>query len=391
MGAPVEVESLKGATHRRRGRRRGKRYFGQVRFRGGIWYVRIRRNGVEFNEPVGPDRTLAEARLAAIHEATAKENALGVKTIARVTWAEFTTRLLGWLRANHEATTYAGEVGRVRAVGEWLGAKVLDDVTRADADGFLTSLRNDRKATAGTSNRYRALLRVAFRLAVESGFARANPADGLRWAREQARPVPYLDPGALDRILGRAEKSFGPFLTLAADTGLRRGELHRLAWEDVDLAGAALTVRRSKNHDARRVPLTPRAVEVLRALDAERGPAPIQGSVRVFPTLNDASGPSAVSKAWKAAAVLAGFPSLRLHDARHAYASALARAGVAPGVIGTLLGDRTPAVVFRYSRHAPKDAAAEAVALLAEARGQDTKAARAEDAEGGDEAQARGA
>jgi integrase len=89
----------------------------------------------------------------------------------------------------------------------------------------------------------------------------------------------------------------------------------------------------------------------------------------VFSSLNPLD-PSATSKALKRAAVAAGFPTLHLHDLRHAYASALARAGVAPGVIGTLLGDRTPAIVFRYSRHAPKSAEAEAVGLLSAARGQ---------------------
>jgi hypothetical protein len=43
---------------------------------------------------------------------------------------------------------------------------------------------------------------------------------------------------------------------------------------------------------------------------------------------------------------------------------------IAPDVIGTLIGDKTPAVVFRYSRHAPKNAGAEAVEMLAKARGQ---------------------
>ena len=42
----------------------------------------------------------------------------------------------------------------------------------------------------------------------------------------------------------------GPLVTLAATTGLRQGELLGLAWADVDMAAATLTVR--QRHGARR-------------------------------------------------------------------------------------------------------------------------------------------
>lgn len=92
--------------------------------------------------------------------------------------------------------------------------------------------------------------------------------------------------------------------------------------------------------------------------------------MRVFSRINSEKDPSAVSKAFKSAALAAGFSNLRLHDLRHAFASGLARAGATPGVIGMQLGDKTPSVVFRYSKHAPKSAEAEAVESLAAARGQ---------------------
>lgn len=353
-------------------RRKSRRGFGSVYRVGKTWYVRIRRHGEEVNEAVGPDKALAEARLAAIVTATWKEQTFGVREVARVTWTEFWPTLASWLRANHAPTTYTVELGREKVVREFLGAKVLCDVTRGDIAALLSSLRNEArgrcKAGMGkaAANRYRAFLSVAFKRAVEAGFARANPTEGIVAFREQQRPVPYLSPDDIDRILARAPVALRAFLTLSADAGCRRSELLALAWSDVELREAAIVVRRSKNSSARRIPLTPRALAVLVALRAEKAPAPLTGSAIVFPGVC----PTTVSKGWAAAAKAAGFPGLRLHDARHGFGSGLARAGVAPGVIGTLLGDTTPSVVFRYSRHAPRDANVEAIALLAKARGQ---------------------
>ena len=180
----------------------------------------------------------------------------------------------------------------------------------------------------------------------------------------------YLAPESLDKILARVDPVFLAFITLSADTGCRRGELHAILWEDVSFTDRAITVRRSKTGDTRRIPMTPCAFDTFQGLASLPAPTPIRGSTRVFSRINSAKDPSAVSKAFKRAALAAGFTTLRLHDLRHAFASGLARAGATPGVIGTLLGDKTPSVVFRYSKHAPKSAEAEAVDLLAMARGQ---------------------
>jgi integrase len=136
----------------------------------------------------------------------------------------------------------------------------------------------------------------------------------------------------------------------------------------VDLDRRVVVIRRSKTKVPRQIPLTPRAVEVLRTLRLALPTDLPVGAGRVFANVNSDHGGSRVSKALQKAAIRAGFPSLRLHDLRHAFASGLSQAGVAPGVIGAILGDTSPSVIFRYSRHAPIGAEAEAVRRLSESR-----------------------
>ena len=56
---------------------------------------------------------------------------------------------------------------------------------------------------------------------------------------------------------------------MAADTGMRRSELQRLAWRDVDFETGTVTVRQSKNKDYRVIPMTDRVRTLLMRLKPE--------------------------------------------------------------------------------------------------------------------------
>ena len=59
----------------------------------------------------------------------------------------------------------------------------------------------------------------------------------------------------------------------ALETAMRSGEICELRWPDIHLAERYVTVRTSKNGDSRDVPLTSRAVEILKVLPLGFGPA----------------------------------------------------------------------------------------------------------------------
>jgi integrase len=130
---------------------------------------------------------------------------------------------------------------------------------------------------------------------------------------------------ALDDHSGESEREDGkryrhgtrnpwikPVVLLALETAMRRGELLSLQWENVDLARRVAHLPKTKNGDARNVPLSSRAVAVLQAL-----PRSIDG--RVFPVED-----YMIREAWKQACKRAGIEDLRFHDLRHEATSRLA-------------------------------------------------------------------
>lgn len=102
-----------------------------------------------------------------------------------------------------------------------------------------------------------------------------------------------------------------PMVELAIETAMRRGELLRLEWRYVDLGTAVAYLPETKNGEPRHVPLTPKAVGILKSI-------PRGASVKVFDVSENA-----FKLAWQRAVKRSGLHDLHFHDLRHEAASRL--------------------------------------------------------------------
>jgi len=181
------------------------------------------------------------------------------------------------------------------------------------------------------------------------------------------------------------ERMYTAFL-LAATTGLRRGEVLGLRWEDVDLKASRVAVRQSlvlvayeptfsepkTNRSRRSVALDRRTVTVLRSWRKQQleermllGEA-YEESGLVF-TREDGHfvHPDRFSQLFDKLAASSGLPRIRLHDLRHTHASLAFAAGVHPKVVSERLGHSTVAFtldVYSHAVPAMQEDAAERVA-----------------------------
>jgi integrase len=86
-----------------------------------------------------------------------------------------------------------------------------------------------------------------------------------------AERVRYLTPDEADRLIAASSARLGPLIVFLLYTGARVGEALWLDWRDVDLAPAHVTFARTKNGEARGVPLHQRLVAVLANLGHREG------------------------------------------------------------------------------------------------------------------------
>lgn len=308
--------------------------------------------------------------------------------------------LEGWLERERQrvrASTWRGRDHHVRAyLVPALGPIPLADLTPAHVERMTADLI-DRGLAARTASHARVTLRRALSDAVRDGLVHRNVAALARPPRVVRRTIEpgrdYLDGAALRRLLAMAsEYDIGALVTVAATTGLRRGELLGLSWDDVDWDGPTLTVRRTLARDwsggyelappktgrARRtVHLPDAAVAALRreqrGQDEAResaGTAWQDGARLVFTDpVGRPLSPDHVYGAHRALLEAAGLPMIPFHGLRHSTATALLSAGVPLRVVSDVLGHSGIAITADYYAHVEKDLRRDAADALNRALG----------------------
>lgn len=116
-------------------------------------------------------------------------------------------------------------------------------------------------------------------------------------------------------------------ILLGLDSGMRRGEILKLEWKDLDLEKGVVTIlaTHTKTQRTRTAPLTMRTAAELRALEnfGEEG--------RIFP-FND------FKRSWATALRVAKIEGLNFHDLRRTFVTRLQTGGVSIGIAAELAG-----------------------------------------------------
>ena len=166
------------------------------------------------------------------------------------------------------------------------------------------------------------------------------------------------------RIRGYAERlslepqAYGDHLTpmvlLSLNTGLRRGELFNLRWEDVTGQTKVLTVHgaTAKSGQTRHLPLNREALVVLAAWRQQSS-----GEGYVFPGKGGQRLDN-TRTAWKRLLQEADITGFTWHDLRHSFASKLVMTGASLAVVRELLGHADLTMTLRYAHLAPDHKAA---------------------------------
>ena len=239
-------------------------------------------------------------------------------------------------------TTQAGYEGRIRLhIIPEIGQIPLNKLTQNDLQQFYARLKkNGRKARTecygeGLSDRMvrmcHATCRTALEKAVQEGLIRTNPAVGCKLPPKKAREMQVLDRDELQRFLIQAQvEGYYELFLLDLATGLRRGELMALQWDDLDFATGVLNVNKQvyavngklqfsepkTKNSIRKLVLPPAVVIVLREYKKTvhsrwMFPSPVKEDTPLTP--------GAVRKRLQLILEHAGCKHVRFHDLRHPY------------------------------------------------------------------------
>ena len=145
-----------------------------------------------------------------------------------------------------------------------------------------------------------------------------------------------------------------PIVLLGLNTGMRRGEILTLEWQNIDLTNKNLTVisENAKSGKTRHIPLNNEAFDALKRwkLDSGTNRAVFKGQ--------DGKPLLEIRKSWATVLDMAKIENFRFHDLRHHFASRLVMASVDLNTVRELLGHSDLTMTLRYAHLAPEHKAA---------------------------------
>lgn len=238
----------------------------------------------------------------------------------------------------------------------------------------IESEKQPKGLSAKTVRNINQVISSAMDMAVRHKLILSNPTEGCELPKVEHREMKTLPAEQLGAFLREAKES-GVYELYYMDlaTGLRRGELLGLKWEDIDLQNGIIHVRRQvarvdgevkemplkTKNSYRNISISQDAVAMLTEMEAH------QVSDYVFPSSTGGPiSPDSVNNMLHRVLKRAGLPSIRFHDLRHTFATLALQNGVDIKTVSGMLGHFSAGFTLDTYAHVTTSAQKEAAKTM---------------------------
>jgi len=318
------------------------------------WIEYYTKDGKRKRERVGQWRKLALDALAKRKVEIAENKFLDkAKEPPKIKFKEFAKEYAKWVETNNK-----GKDRKIRLLNgliPYFGDKYLHEITTWDIEKYRYQRKTENRKSPNkpvkpaTLNREIALLKHLFSKAIEWGFLKENPAKPVKLFKENNKRLRFLSEEEINRLLSVCDGYLRDIVIVALNTGMRKGEIFNLKWQDIDFELKLIHVADSKNYESRDIPMNDILYETLKTLKEKADQR--QEYVFINPKTNKPY--DDVKRSFKTALKKAEIEDFTFHDLRHTFASHLVMNGVDLMTVKELLGHKDIKMTMRYSHLSP--------------------------------------
>jgi len=312
--------------------------------RGKNYYIDYYAYGKRKRERVSPSKKLAENVLNKRKLQVVENKFLDIKKEFKIKFEDFADEYLELHSKPNNRSWMKSDVHNLTALKKFFSGRYLYQITPMLVEKF--KAQRIKKVAPATVNRNLACLKCMFNKAIQWGKVSSNPVKHVKLFKENNKRLRYLEREEIVKLLANCNKYLRAIVVVALNTGMRKGEILSLKWQDIDFRRGIIYIINSKNNERREIPINEKVKTAL--IRTKKHP----DSAFVF-CKTDGEPFGDIKKSFLKALEKSGIIKFRFHDLRHTFASHLVMSGVDLNTVRELMGHKSIEMTLRYSHLSP--------------------------------------
>lgn len=321
--------------------------------RNDVWYTDVTINNKRVRVPI---RGCTNERAAGDYETKLTKDAFqeecyGVKKAQKIKFKVFSARYIAEYAKPRKPKSYFTDEIIVKNLNSFFGEYDMSEIPTTIVEKFKFNYLNRVRSThpnspktiqPATVNRALACLSKIFNCAIKWGVIYTkNPVSGVERFQESPGRVRFLEENEIQDILNACDERLRAVVLVALNTGMRKSELRRLSWQDLDFKRNLVKIGpEQKNGERDFLPLNPTAKETLMRIP--RDPK----NSRLF----DYDWGSTFERITQKLKI----KDFHFHDLRHTFASYMGMRHVDLNEIRQLMRHKSLKMTIRYTHLSPE-------------------------------------
>lgn len=275
----------------------------------------------------------------------------------KITFKQMMDNYLTYSKANK--LSYRKDLTHKKVLTEFFGAnKDIQDIKAKDVEEFKLFIKDKKKLSNATFNRYYSALKKAYNLIIDDNPAILNPCRTVKKLKEDNRKTRYLTKEEETALLDELADHLKPIVIVALQTGLRKSNILNLRWENIDFEQMFIEVLKQENkgHKKIQILISEKLHKTLLELEPKE-----KGYIFVNPETNKPY--TDIKTGFNKAVERAKIANFTFHDLRHTVGTRLMADGSDIRSVQEFLGHSQVSTTERYL-HVTTESRKKAVSIL---------------------------